>query len=199
MFAVGFRIACLALVLIASPAYAETIRNAAHRFTINKPNGWHDVSAGTLVANDRSVNASNAAAASQVAKGMVLGFSKLKEPTDQLNSSFVMIGVNVGAAASGVDPIRALYGAINGVMKTGAKTSVLLAPEATKLGGLPAARASIVAEVTEKGRTFQSQTDMWCVVRGDSVLIIQIQAKHNDKTAGMDKLRAAVKSIRFER
>lgn len=199
MVAFGFRIACLALVLAASPAYAETIRNAAYRFTINKPDGWHDVSSGSLAANGKSVDGSSAAEAAKAANAMVLAFSKYKEPTDELNSSFMMFGVNVGPAARSVPPTRALYGAIGNVMKTGAKASVLSPPKDTTLGGLPAAHASVVVEVTDKGRTFQSETDMWCVVRGDAILIIQVQAKQNDKNAGMDKLRAAVKSIRFER
>ena len=199
MVAFGFRIACLALVLAASPVHSETIKNAAYRFTMNKPDGWHDMSSGSLAENGRPIDGSGAAETAKVANAMVVAFSKYKEPTDELNSSFMMFGVNVGPAARTAQPTRALYGAIGNVMKTGAKASVLSPPKDTTVGGLPAAHASMVVEVADKGRTFQSEADMWCIIRGDAILIIQIQAKQNDKTAGMDKLRAAVKSIRFER
>jgi hypothetical protein len=196
VIAAGFRIVCLALVLVASPATSETIKNAAYRFTLNKPDGWHDMSAASF---KEAVRSGSAAETSQAADTLVLAFSKFKEPSDELNSTFMLFAVNVGPAARSVPPTRVLYGAVGNVMKTGAKASVLSPPKDTKVGGLPAAHASIIAEVTDKGRTFQSQTDMWCIVRGDSILIIQVQAKSGDKKAGMDKLRAAVKSIRFER
>lgn len=199
MIASGLRIACLALVLVASPAYAETIRNAAYRFTLSKPDGWHDLSSGALAASLRPVDKTNATETSMVANAAVLAFSKYKEPTDELNSTFMMFGIHVGPAARSIPPTRALYGAIGNVMKIGANATVVSPPKDTTVGGLPAAHARVVVEIAHAGRTYQSETDLWCVVRGDSVLLIQIQAKRDDKKAGMDKLRAAVKSIRFER
>lgn len=187
MVAFGFRIACLALVLAASPVHSETIKNAAYRFTMTKPDGWHDLPPGAV------------SGSSQLPGGTTLAFAKLKEPTDELNTTVIMLGIKVGAAAASVPPTRPLYGAIDGVMKTGAKTAVLSPPKDIKLGGLPAAHTSVAVELSHKGRTYQSQTDIWAVVRGDSVLMIQAQGPQGDKKSGMDKVKAAVRSIRFER
>jgi hypothetical protein len=182
---VAFRVCLtvLALVFASASAQAETIKNAAYRFTISKPNGWHDMPSSS----------------SQLPSGTVLAFAKYKEPTDELNTSVIMIGIKVGPAAASVPPTRPLYGAIDGVMKTGAKTSVLSPPKDMKLGGLPAAHASVAVELSHKGQIYQSQTDMWAVVRGESVLLIQAQGSRSDRKAGLDKVTAAVKSIRFER
>jgi hypothetical protein len=199
VIAAGFRIVCLALVLVASPASSETIKNAAYRFTLNKPDGWHDMSGPGFAEAAKPVASETPAQIRQAAKGLVVAFSKLKEPTDELNSTFTIFAVDVGAAARNVQPAQVLRGSLDYVMKTGAKAVVLSPPRDTKLGGLPAAHTRVAFEGTYAGRPYRCESDMWTVVRGDSILIIQIQAKRADKKAGMDKLRAAVKSIRFER
>jgi hypothetical protein len=166
---------------------------------LNKPDGWHDMSRQTLTESGSPVGSQSRASIAQVASNAVVAFSKLKEPTAELNSTFVMVGAKVGAAAQSVSPVAVVDGAVRGVFQTGAKVSVASPSKATKVGGLPAAHARLYVEVAAAGRLHQSEFEIWAIPRGDSILIIQLQAKRGDKKAGMDKLRAAVRSIRFAR
>lgn len=201
MIVSGFRRALLALALLlnASPAQSEVVRNSDYRFTLTKPDGWHDASRETVRSSSRTVGNESQASLSQVADATVLAFSKYKEPTDKLNSSFIMAGMRVGPVARSVSPVRAVEGSLQKVLQTGAQVKIVSPATAATLGGLPAAYGRFHLDATEGGRLHKSEIDIWVVARDESLLIIQIQADRADKAAGMDKLRAAVRSIRFER
>lgn len=197
--AVRCAVLAFALLLVAAPAQSEVIKNDVYRFTLNKPDGWHDVSPQALSDHSRPVGNEGRASVAQTSAATVLAFSRLKEPTPELNSTFIMMGARVGPAAQSVSPITAMDGALRSVFQTGAKVSVASPSQATKVGGLPAAHARLYIEAMNDGKLHHSENEMWVVLRGESLLIIQIQAKRGDKKAGMDKLRAAVRSIRFAR
>lgn len=200
MMAFGVRLVFLALVFAASPAYSETIKNAAYRFTLNKPDGWHTVSAGTVAAMAEPVGSQSRANIAQTGRATLVAFSKYKEPTKELNSSFMMFGAKVGPAVQSVPPTRFMDGAVANALKTGGSAISIASPtKATTVGGLPAAHARFHLDAPVGGKLFKSETDIWIVPHGESLLFIQIQAKRGDKAAGMATLRAAVQSIRFER
>lgn len=200
MMAFGIRFAFLALVFVSTPAHSETIKNAAYRFTLNKPDSWHTVSAGAVADMTEPIGSQSRANIALAGSAAIVAFSKYKEPTKELNSSFMMFGVKVGPAVQNVPPTRFMDGAVAKMVKTGGAAISIVSPtKMTTVGGLPAASARVHLDATVRGRLFKSETDMWIVPRGESLLFIQIQARRGDKAAGMGTLRAAVQGIRFER
>lgn len=199
MIAFGFRLVFLALVLAASPAHSETIKNAAYRFTLKKPDGWIDLSAQELGKHSVPVGNESRASIQQAAGLTVVAFSKYKEPIVEVNSTFFIIGIKVGAAAQSVPPARFVDAMLSKAAGGGAKLSVVSPTKSVTVGGLPAAHARYNLDPTVGQRLHKSESDIWIVPRADTLLVIQIQARRGDKAAGMAALRAAVQSIRFER
>lgn len=199
MLAYAFRFAILALSLAASPAQSEVIKNAAYRFTLNKPDGWQGLSAQQVGQHSVAVGNESKATIQQGARAIVVAFAKYKEPIDEVNSTFFMFGVKVGPAAQSVPPTRFVDVLMQKAAGAGASISIVSPTKATTVGGLPAAHARFNLDSTVGQRLHKSESDMWVIPRGDSLLVIQIQAKRGDKASGIGQLRSAVQSIRFER
>ena len=187
-----------ALLLAAAPA-AERFSSTALGISVEKPAGWHVITADQEAANRARVDTGSPelkVLVEKYANTSLYSFAKYPEPYPALNPSF-RINTRSAGTLEGLSGTVMTGMVVGNLQRLIPDLRVISPPAETIVGGQPAGHATVRYGLRADGKTFPTTSEMWVVPRGSYFVVIGIGYPLPDtEKAGAD-LKRIVDSVRF--
>lgn len=199
----------LAVLLFASAwggfAYAEqpdVFNSPTAGFKVNKPVGWHYVTAAQNLENLKATKLSDKefqAAMLKYATAPMVAMTKFPEPYDDLNPSFKVnikpFGQLKGKAAK--DIISLILPQFQKAFKD---FELVQPPTEVEVSGIKSGYVRIHYSLqTPDGKVFPTASELWIVPRGDYFFVLGAGTRQDERTGSREEIANIIRSVKIER
>ncbi len=194
----------LAALVFAAPAAfaadADAYSNPTAGLALNKPAGWHYLSAAQNLDNIKRMKLSDEefhAKMKQYASAPLVAMSKYQEPFDDVNPSF-KVNLKPYGQLKGIPSTELIKLILPQFQKTFKDFALVQAPVEVQVAGIASAYARIdyTMELPD-GRSFPTSSELWIVPRGDYFLMIGAGTRQDEKTGTRAEIQGILDTIKI--